>query len=213
MTRSQFLEESSAWDWGELLSFCSDYELNACEDIVYSDNLDMYICDDIRSALSQDYWYEIRDALDGIDRDGCYYRREGTLEYYIVDDDIDAYLDDVLDEMDENDLWENEEDDEEETYEEDEEDEGFFCDPEPLDEVDKTLAEGVFSVADFMASQSAEIAVIRETEAERAERAKRALEEASAAHKRLAEEQKKREADLANEFLDGLNDLIASSIG
>lgn len=209
MTRDEFLRDSPYWNWPELLSFCSENSLSACEDIIESDSLDEYICEDIRNALTHDYWYQIRDSLSDIIEGGEYYRCEGAFEYVCVDEEVASYIDDALTEMDDMDRWDPEDGDDEDgnEYEEDDDEE------DAPDNEDRELSEGVFSVSDFMAAGSAEIAVIRKTEAERIETEikefEAELEKDRSARIRLREEEKKREACFVSESLSALNELIS----
>ena len=149
MTRDEFIDNIEGF--GDLKEFCYDVECDYLEDVYHSDDLDQMICEDIRSATSSSYWYEIRDYLSDIPyiEDGQYFRADGSFDYVALDDsDFDGYKRRVLDWADNNDVWEDDDDwlveSSEEPFDRHESEEESW---EPVSEEDmKNLIGGEFSV-------------------------------------------------------------------
>ena len=125
MTREEFIENVN--DFYDLLEVCRDNDLYACADIREKDELfdSCNIDNEIIEAVRSYSWHSIRDMLDGLDDDGNYYIVNGILDYECVDRDFEYYKNGVIDEMDEDNLWE-EEDGEDETDDGDD----FICETE-----------------------------------------------------------------------------------
>lgn len=142
MTRSEFIEGVDWFD--ELISFCRDYNLDACSDILHEDDLDEKVCDDIREALSHEYWYDIRRYLNSLETGWSWYRDDGYLDYVGLDEDsFQDYKDAALEEADGLDIWEPEDD------EVDDESESAQTEPGSTEE-DDMVADEPISIAELM---------------------------------------------------------------
>ncbi len=140
MTRDYFIEEVTTWS--ELLEFCGEEGCYTCEDIIYSDDLDELLCNDISEAIRHDTWTEIRDALDSIETGYDFYVIRGTFNYEGADDDFDYYKDEVLEWGDYNDKWDEPEDEEDAVFGEPVEDcEESELQEEPLEDEDFSVGE------------------------------------------------------------------------
>lgn len=107
MTRQEFINDVN--DFAELIDFCNDVGCSICEDLVYYDAISDYIWDVIRDWDSG--WEELRDALGNIDTTPYWYRHEGWLDFYGVDDEFDDYKREVLEEADEYNYFDDEDED------------------------------------------------------------------------------------------------------
>ena len=115
MTRQEFINNITTW-W-QLISFCSDYDLCACDSVYDDDELDEYI-NEWLDEHSQDYgWRDLRDLL---------YDIPTGYEYYAIDSEygiseieglgnyeFSDYKDSALEEMDDGGWWDEDEDEEE----------------------------------------------------------------------------------------------------
>ena len=164
MTREEFLDVSVGWNLDDLIDFAQENELSLMDDLISEDNLDSAVCEDIREATHNVMWTTIRDKLGDIEDGWSWYQRGEPLEFYPVDDDWLRGA--IVTEMDDYELWDAEDDDEEDGEEEP------FHDPEEerVDEVQRELSEGVFSIDTFLENSSGELQVLR-AEAEEAGRA------------------------------------------
>lgn len=109
MTRREFEEDVSYF--GELLSFCWEYNIGEMDDVVSDDERDDEILEYIRDYDGS--WTNLRDYLADIPTGYDYYRRTGYIEYEYLDDyDFERYKEAVLAEADERELFEPEEDEE-----------------------------------------------------------------------------------------------------
>lgn len=90
MTRQEF---EQICNWSDLLDFCREHDLSACEQIILGDDLDNSVDDDIPEALHRDYWYDIRDRLQRIEEGYPAYRYYDVLCYECLNDmgDFDYY--------------------------------------------------------------------------------------------------------------------------
>lgn len=111
MTRQEFIDEIC--DFGDLISFCYDEDLETCDEVYSADRLDEYIAEEVTDYLRNNYWFDLRDALYDIPSGYDYYIRTDWMEFSGADDDdFYEYKESVLDIMDDGDYWD--EDDEEE---------------------------------------------------------------------------------------------------
>ena len=95
MTRSEFLDNIT--EWYELKDFCNDFDCDVCEDIYDDDDYDDCVEEDIRDAIADYGWRDIRDFLGNLPSGYDYYRRNSTLDYDgLGDDDFEDYKEDVL---------------------------------------------------------------------------------------------------------------------
>lgn len=165
MTREDFLDQCRDWDVDDYARFAIDNELSLMEDLVSSGELDDVVCEDLRDATHNINWTSIRYKLDDIEDGYSWYSHNDELDFSPLDEDW--FYSAILSEMDDNELWEEDE--------EDEDDDEFggepFHDPEEdrVDEVQRELSAGVFSVDAFLESSSGDMQVLR-TEAEEADR-------------------------------------------
>lgn len=157
MTRQEFIEGVTAW--GELLDFCYDNDSSICEDIVSYDTMDEEVESDLRDEVGDRSWRDIRDLLCGIDTDYDYYRRDGSFNYYPLDNngDFDEYKDEVLEWMDDNGYWDEEA--EEEDFD------GYPSDEYPTheEEDDVTAADEDFSIRELIGMCSVQFLDIQRT--------------------------------------------------
>lgn len=159
MTRQEFIEGVTTW--GELLDFCYDNDSNICEDIVSSDTMDDEIENDLREEVGNRSWRDIRVLLCDIDTDYDFFRKDGILDYYPLDNhgDFDEYKDTVLDWMDDNGYWDDDEDDEEEYF-----DGVPYEEPPASEEEDEPAAEDEdFSIGELMGMCSVQFLDIQRT--------------------------------------------------
>lgn len=94
MTRQYFIDNIITWS--ELLSFCYEYDCNACENIISRNELCDAIADDFATCSHGYHWTDIRDWLNRIDSNCSYYYRDSSFEYTSVDGDFDIYKEEVL---------------------------------------------------------------------------------------------------------------------
>lgn len=147
MTRQGFIDEITVWD--ELIDFCYNEECDICEDIISNGSMCEAIEEELVDAAREYSWRELRDALNSIDTDYDYYRREGVLSYYPVDDsDFDDYKDDVLEWMDNGGYWDDEEDDED--YDDPDWHYAEQSDSEGKEEEELPMEDEDFSINDLM---------------------------------------------------------------
>lgn len=107
MKLSEFRENVN--DWEDLIRFCEDEGQDYCDDIILEDGLDEEIDDVARDFLYNNYWYELRDRLNGIATGYAAYQRNGCLDYSPLDDyDLEELLDRIAEEVD----WDPENEDE-----------------------------------------------------------------------------------------------------
>lgn len=123
MTRQEFLDNIE--DFSDLLNFCSEYGLYTMEDVI--DNVSECVSEDLREYAYEFSWTEIRDWLNGIEDGGSWYRRDGCFDYCCIDDCFDEWKGYVLQDADEDGVFDDEEEEEEE--DEPEEEEGLFFVP------------------------------------------------------------------------------------
>lgn len=113
MTRQEFIDE--VCDFSDLISFCYDEDLETCDEIYSADRLDEYLREEIPEYLDDHDWVDLKYTLEDIPSDYEYYIRNGWMEFSAADDsDFDEYKENVLDEMDDNDYWDEDDEEEEE---------------------------------------------------------------------------------------------------
>lgn len=61
MTRNEFIDNIT--EWCELKDFCNDFDCDICEDIYDDDDYDDSVEEDIRDAIADYGWRDIRDFL------------------------------------------------------------------------------------------------------------------------------------------------------
>ena len=95
MTRNEFIDNIT--EWYELKDFCSDFDCDVCEDIYDDDDYDDIVEEDIRDAIADYGWRDIRDFLGNLPSGYYYYRRNSAFDYDgLDDDDFEDYKEDVL---------------------------------------------------------------------------------------------------------------------
>ena len=95
MTRNEFIDNIT--EWYELKDFCSDFDCDVCEDIYDDDDYDDSVEEDIRDAIADYGWRDIRDFLGNLPSGYYYYRRNSAFDYDgLDDDDFEDYKEDVL---------------------------------------------------------------------------------------------------------------------
>lgn len=200
MTRNDFITDPPQ-TIGDLVDFCGLHRLCAADDVFPGADLDEKLCDDIRELSHGEYWYNIRDFLDSIP-EGCDWYRYEDGTYYDFDDGWEDLYDAILDEMDNDELWDEEEDEE---YEPEDDGSYYFTDGEEDGEEDADgdvsddePQSGVFSIDDLFDSDA--VSVIRAEAEENERKSKAALEEAArsfASMMRSRDEESRRAEDEA----------------
>ena len=115
MTRNEFIDNIT--EWYELKDFCSDFDCDVCEDIYDDDDYDDIVEEDIRDAIADYGWRDIRDFLGNLPSGYYYYRRNSAFDYDgLDDDDFEDYKEDVLEWGDDYGAWDEEETIEEEDF-------------------------------------------------------------------------------------------------
>lgn len=116
MTRQEF--DETICDFSDLKQFCYDHGCDITDDVIEDYDLDNFVEEDIRNALEDRYWYDIRHYLNDIPTNGKWYVRNGQLEYSVLDEtDFSRYLSEVLDWAEMNDVFDPDEGDGEEYVE------------------------------------------------------------------------------------------------
>ena len=111
MTRNEFIDNIT--EWYELKDFCSDFDCDVCEDIYDDDDYDDIVEEDIRDAIADYGWRDIRDFLGNLPSGYYYYRRNSAFDYDgLDDDDFEDYKEDVLEWGDDYGAWDDEEEEE-----------------------------------------------------------------------------------------------------
>lgn len=160
MTRSEFLDNIT--EWYELKDFCNDFDCDVCEDIYDDDDYDDCVDEDIRDAIADYSWRDIRDFLGNLPSGYDYYRRNSALNYDgLGDDDFEDYKEDVLEWGDDYGVWEDEE---EEEYAEDDD---FLDSQEEEPDEEESVEEEDFSVGDLIGMCGVVFVAIQNDEAEK----------------------------------------------
>lgn len=166
MTRSEFIDNIT--EWYELKDFCNDFDCDVCEDIYDDDDYDDYVEDDVRDAVGECSWREIRDLLCDLPSGYDYYRRNGNLDYDGMDnDDFEEYKEQALEWGDDYGVWDEEDEEFEET-------DDFFDFTEEASDEEEPIEDEDFSVGDLIgmcnvvlvAIQNDEVAKQREEDKE-----------------------------------------------
>ena len=156
MTRDEFINGIN--EWWELIDFCNNEDCDICEDIYDEDERDDYINSNLYEIAEEaGNWCDLKETLEDIPTDDGYYLCNGWTDWdWLDDDDFRAYKNDVLEWMDDNDMWDDEEDEEydEEFYDEyapgDGEEPPYEEDIDPYDLV--PLEEEDISVSDLFSA-------------------------------------------------------------
>lgn len=160
MTRSEFLDNIT--EWYELKDFCNDFDCDVCEDIYDDDDYDDCVEEDIRDAIADYGWRDIRDFLGNLPGGYDYYRRNSTLDYDgLGDDDFEDYKEDVLEWGDDCGVWEDEEE------EECAEDDDILGSQEEEPDEEESVEEEDFSVGDLIGMCGVVFVAIQNDEAEK----------------------------------------------
>lgn len=117
MTRTEFLEDVTTF--GELFDFCDEHGLYSyTEDLLYCEDLDESVDNDLSEYVRDEGWQNVRDALDDISTGYDWYRKRGLLYYEGLDDyDFDRMKDEVYENAVVQDLFDDDEEGEEEEIE------------------------------------------------------------------------------------------------
>lgn len=189
MRRSEFWDEMS--DSDDLYDFASSMGLSIADELISSANFDDRVCSDINEATRHLMWNEIRDRLNDIDDSSYYYvEGDGWLEYIPMS--FEEIADRVMEEMDNEELWDEEEDEEgeeeDECVEEDEEDlEEETCGFR-LDEFADSIRDETVSIRERLEREEK---IQREEEARRVAEAKQIIDDENA---RAMQEERERAA-------------------
>ena len=65
MTRQEFIDNVT--EWSELIDFCDDNELDECEDVMSSEDMNDYIENNISDHVYDSGWRSVVETLSGID--------------------------------------------------------------------------------------------------------------------------------------------------
>lgn len=142
MTRNEFIDNIT--EWYELKDFCNDFDCDVCEDIYDDDDYDDYVEDDVRDAVGECSWREIRDLLCDLPSGYDYYRRNGNLDYDgMGNDDFEEYKERALEWGDDYGVWDEED-------EEFEESDDFFDFTEEASDEEEPVEDEDFSVGDLI---------------------------------------------------------------
>lgn len=112
MTRNEFV---SKWEAGDLsfyeaVEIMGDYDYTEYFSYIDSDSYDEAVEDDIRDFLQNNWWYDM--DLGTLPTHYDWYRREGCLDYYGIDD-TDDEIESFVQWMDNNRAWEDEDEEDE----------------------------------------------------------------------------------------------------
>ena len=110
MTIEEF--DNNVVDFCDLIDFCIDYECDIASEIKDIDELDSFICEDIRDCISHQYWHDIRDRLNDIyeEQYGEWFIWNGSFNYTFIDEnEFDRYKDRVRRWASDNDIFDCEE--------------------------------------------------------------------------------------------------------
>lgn len=201
MTRDEFVNNPPE-TISDLIDFCEEYELNACEDIISDSSLDDFVEDDVREFLRHDYWYNLWPLLRDIPTGYSWYVRSGQLEYYDAEEDVDTYVEYTIGEMDRRDLWDDEQDEDDgEEYEEDEEED----EAEAREEEECFCA---FSVDVFIGDSASSVTAVRQKGEELARKKEEADREYRTFVIKAEADEKKREEEAFSENRAAFETLI-----
>jgi hypothetical protein len=160
MTRNEFIDNIT--EWYELKDFCSDFDCDVCEDIYDDDDYDDSVEEDIRDAIADYGWRDIRDFLGNLPSGYYYYRRNSAFDYDgLDDDDFEDYKEDVLEWGDDYGAWDDEEEEDEEYADADDD---FLDSLEEEPDEDETIEEEDFSIDDLIGMCSVVFVAIQNDE-------------------------------------------------
>ena len=163
MTRNEFIDNIT--EWYELKDFCNDFDCDVCEDIYDDDDYDDCVEEDVRDAVGECSWREIRDSLCDLPSGYDYYRRNGSLDYDGMDnDDFEDYKERALEWGDDYGVWEDEEEEDEEYADADDD---FLDSLEEEPDEDETIEEEDFSIDDLIGMCSVVFVAIQNDEVEK----------------------------------------------
>lgn len=163
MTRNEFIDNIT--EWYELKDFCNDFDCDVCEDIYDDDDYDDCVEEDVRDAVGECSWREIRDSLCDLPSRYDYYRRNGDLDYDGMDnDDFEDYKEQALEWGDDYGVWEDEEEEDEEYADADDD---FLDSLEEEPDEDETIEEEDFSIDDLIGMCSVVFVAIQNDEVEK----------------------------------------------
>ena len=110
MTRNEFIENVTTW-W-ELKDICGEYGCNYLDDVYNDEERDEYIEDYLNHYANEHCWRDLRDRLCDIpDGDGFFQYNYWDDWYELGNNDFENYKGDVLEWMDDNEMFDEEEDD------------------------------------------------------------------------------------------------------
>jgi hypothetical protein len=99
MTRDEFVETITTWD--DLIVFCSENELAACDDICTETDMDYDIDTSIEEYIQGHFWYSLLEFLEDIERGYDWYVKAGFLEFYpAANEDFERRKALAIDQMD-----------------------------------------------------------------------------------------------------------------
>ena len=163
MTRNEFIDNIT--EWYELKDFCNDFDCDVCEDIYDDDDYDDSVEEDIRDAIADYGWRDIRDFLGNLPSGYYYYRRNSAFDYDGLDnDDFEDYKEDVLEWGDDYGAWDDEEEEDEEYADTDDD---FLDSLEEEPDEDETIEEEDFSIDDLIGMCSVVFVAIQNDEVEK----------------------------------------------
>lgn len=112
MVRSDFIEYVASWS--DLIDFCSEYGLGTLDGVYSYNQLDDYIDDRLTELANYYTWRELYDVLSSIP-DGYYFLKTGYMEFVELDydQDFERFKNLVLEEAEDQDVFDDEESDEE----------------------------------------------------------------------------------------------------
>lgn len=144
MTREEFFEEYTTWD--SLFDICGDVGCDIMEDVMYCESVDDMINEYLQDWARDDHWTEVRDRLDDIPTGYDWYRYDGYDWCGLDEDDLNQYINEVADYLEEIGYFDTEEDEEEEEQEEQpEEDEDIVVEDEDCSIADMLNASIVYA--------------------------------------------------------------------
>ena len=113
MTKTEFYEEIESFD--DFVDFCERNDFyDIIEDFKHADDFDDWVWDTLEECRRSSYWYEIKGWLeDLVSPDTDWVRITGFLRYEsLYNEDLEYWMDKVIDAGDECDFWDPEEEDE-----------------------------------------------------------------------------------------------------
>lgn len=142
MTKTEFYEEIR--DFDDFVDFCERYDFyDIIEDFKHTDDFDDWVWDTLEECRSNSYWYDIKSWLeDLVIPDTDWVHITGFLQYEnLYDEDLNYWMDKVVDAGDECEFWDPE-DDEDEWIEDD--------DPEESEDIEEPVFEAGFALTQLV---------------------------------------------------------------